>query len=592
MWQIDTGKWYEFASILGAFLLAATLLVQIRSFRRQQIEAKFFEMVKYYRENVNEMKLEDPFSKKPGKFVEGRIVFKVIFNQIRTARKALQVFCLERSTGGVNSIKPNTSFFKYITKEKFYPLVDKDWLVKSNDQIITNLETSSISEVNQIIDKKRYDLILNDISYLVTFFGVPRSGINDLQETLTQYKTLPINIFLKFAKAVPVRYSQAKNIDRVLYLLNRSNLKNFKEVVKIASSNSYKTVMFFGGHQYRLGHYFRHFFQTVRYIDSQPNWLMDNDEKKENIKMLRAQMSNYEQALLFLNSLSSLGRDWEYEDKYGELITKYELIKNLPKNFVLGMNPKHFYPQIKFDWEHHELNNQKIKEKVKKEILNVSEINNWRKEISPSKLIFANYSIFEKILIWSSALIGGGSIYFWFYLNHIIWYWLLLFIPILSVFVPVQLLKKKKENIIRDHCDRLSIDRNIGKPRLSLIQQKIIEKKLGINTTNKEYLEFLISHFQNKAKKVKYNYPILIWALTLSLSSYLAFTFGVFAKSVNSWQEFVELSKPLLKIIGGILYALAIVEFSLIRTYAIRSKYQTIIEILKNIQLNNLSKKG
>jgi len=232
------------------------------------------------------------------------------------------------------------------------------------------------------------------------------------------------------------------------------------------------------------------------------------------------------------------------------------------------------------------------KSSQKKNQFRIEEIESWRKEISPKELIFKKYSIFEKILIWSSALIGGGSIYIWFYLNHIMWYWLLLFIPILSVFVPVQLLKKKKEKIIRDHCDRLSIDRNIEKPRLSLIQQKIIEKKLGINTTNKEYLEFLISHFQNKAKKVKYRYPILIWALTLSLSSYLAFTSGVFANSVNSWQEFVELSKPLLKIIGGILYALAIVEFSLIRTYAIRSKYQTIIEILKNIQLNNLSKKG
>src|SRR5258706_15636693 len=62
----------------------------------------------------------------------------------------------------------------------------------------------------------------------------------------------------------------------------------------------------FEGHQSRLGHYYRHLYQTVCYVDSK-----DYDiDKYEYVKTIRAQLTTHEQALLFINSLSPHGRVW------------------------------------------------------------------------------------------------------------------------------------------------------------------------------------------------------------------------------------------------------------------------------------------
>ena len=60
----------------------------------------------------------------------------------------------------------------------------------------------------------------------------------------------------------------------------------------------------FEGHQSRLGHYYRHLYQTVCYVDSQDEKYISNIEKYKYMKILRAQLSTHEEALLFLNSLS------------------------------------------------------------------------------------------------------------------------------------------------------------------------------------------------------------------------------------------------------------------------------------------------
>lgn len=59
----------------------------------------------------------------------------------------------------------------------------------------------------------------------------------------------------------------------------------------------------FEGHQSRLGHYYRHMYQMVRYVDQQT---IDID-KYEYVKTIRAQLSTHEQALLLINSLTPKG---------------------------------------------------------------------------------------------------------------------------------------------------------------------------------------------------------------------------------------------------------------------------------------------
>lgn len=110
------------------------------------------------------------------------------------------------------------------------------------------------------------------------------------------------------------------------------------------------------GHSDFLGHYFRHLFQTVKYIASIDDDLVPETKKYEYIKMLRAQMSDYEQILLYYNSLTSQGAAWNSvtnEDfpQCEGYIGRFRLIKNLPPNFPLfGITPDYKYKKTIEKW--------------------------------------------------------------------------------------------------------------------------------------------------------------------------------------------------------------------------------------------------
>lgn len=110
----------------------------------------------------------------------------------------------------------------------------------------------------------------------------------------------------------------------------------------------------FDGHQSRLGHYFRHLFQAVRYIDEQPEELVPAKNKYGYIKLLRAQLSTQEQALFLLNSLSDLGARWREPssaDPRQDLVTHYNLIKNIPFGFLSHVDAEKYYPGVRFEGE-------------------------------------------------------------------------------------------------------------------------------------------------------------------------------------------------------------------------------------------------
>lgn len=75
----------------------------------------------------------------------------------------------------------------------------------------------------------------------------------------------------------------------------------------------------FKGHATQLGHYYRHLFQTVKFILEQKDDIIPKPNKYEYIKTLRAQLSIHEQLLLYYNSLSVLGQPWNEQ----ELLTEY-----------------------------------------------------------------------------------------------------------------------------------------------------------------------------------------------------------------------------------------------------------------------------
>jgi hypothetical protein len=109
----------------------------------------------------------------------------------------------------------------------------------------------------------------------------------------------------------------------------------------------------FAGHQSRLGHYFRHLFQAVKYINEQPTNVLTYEEKYQYVKTLRAQLSTQEQVLFLWNSLSELGSAWERNpaltDPNDHLVTKYNLVKNIPAGYSRHVEPRKYYPLVSYE---------------------------------------------------------------------------------------------------------------------------------------------------------------------------------------------------------------------------------------------------
>lgn len=103
----------------------------------------------------------------------------------------------------------------------------------------------------------------------------------------------------------------------------------------------------FGGHQNRLSNYFRNLFSAFVFIDESG---LSKKEKRTLAKVLRAKLSNYEQALLALNAISEQGSEWI---KSG-LMREYAPIKNIPKHFFVfdsEFNLKEAFDGVIFEWE-------------------------------------------------------------------------------------------------------------------------------------------------------------------------------------------------------------------------------------------------
>jgi ABC-type multidrug transport system fused ATPase/permease subunit len=116
-----------------------------------------------------------------------------------------------------------------------------------------------------------------------------------------------------------------------------------------------------------FGKYFRQLFQIVTYINKKTE--LNYKEKMQYIKSLRVRLNIEEQYLLFLNSIISNGLDWEKGkgNLNEQLITKYNLLKNIPKEYpqIEGIDFKTIYPNI-----HYEFNgNTKTTERLKLENL-------------------------------------------------------------------------------------------------------------------------------------------------------------------------------------------------------------------------------
>lgn len=108
------------------------------------------------------------------------------------------------------------------------------------------------------------------------------------------------------------------------------------------------------GYNMYLGHYYRNLFQLVKFVANYNNCPITERQRYEYIKIIRAQLSDYEQIMLYYNSISVVGRNWNnIKDKNSDIpqqrmgyIARFKLIKNIPFDSLVGL-----WPNLKYEEE-------------------------------------------------------------------------------------------------------------------------------------------------------------------------------------------------------------------------------------------------
>lgn len=160
---------------------------------------------------------------------------------------------------------------------------------------------------------------LYNLAYLSFFFGIGKKSSPMVKDLAGE------NFFWfieKSHKFITDQYENDKSKDYTVFNINGKEYK-WKNVYSLGT-----------GHLRRLGHYIRHLFQTVKFVDDADLRLIDQQAKYNYISNLRAQLSAHEQILLFYNAISIMGQPWlmSLKGSNENYIERYCMIKSIPYN--------------------------------------------------------------------------------------------------------------------------------------------------------------------------------------------------------------------------------------------------------------------
>lgn len=249
-----------------------------------RFETKFYELLRIHRENVGEI------SKSYNKRVvtQGRNTFSSFFNEYKFC-----YFALNR-------------------------------LNENHNKVLTEDEILNVSFLAFY-----YGVGKNTISLLNNILPKEKQSISDKLNRKLLYYRLNWQEWMDEIEKIEACISKGEDSEIKFPPQSRKNKIWVKDSndSKIEYESRYKP---FGGHLSRLGHYYRHLYQMIKLIDDFDNESIENAElrinKKSFAKLIRAQLSNDEQLLLFYNSQSIIGKGW-LRNNY---IKNYNLIKNIP----------------------------------------------------------------------------------------------------------------------------------------------------------------------------------------------------------------------------------------------------------------------
>jgi hypothetical protein len=113
-------------------------------------------------------------------------------------------------------------------------------------------------------------------------------------------------------------------------------------------------------YQYRLGHFFRYIYNTIKYIEQEikdPDPTIQKEKREFYINLIQSQLSNYQLIIMFYNCISKISYNTKTKTPvFRDKLNDYEFFQNIPLN--LFINPRHqlFYPDTPYKEKYLETN--------------------------------------------------------------------------------------------------------------------------------------------------------------------------------------------------------------------------------------------
>lgn len=234
----------------------------------------------------------------------------------------------------ISFLKQNLENLKSKTENHFFKMLDyhsenvKNLTVKhiknNYNEIVVGRRAFVIFRLQlikllEIVETINIELELNlikkeiiDIAYIAFYYGIDKDWKDFLINKLKQYK----------------------KTEEIVDLL----IKNKDELMNKSGTNIGRT------NQTSLSVYFRNMYNSIKFIDK--DLFLSKNEKEKFIKILRAQLSNPELYVIYLNVVSRFGKKWIKNN----FIENYEFFKNIPFDYCEVYPPKDFF-QMEYEEE-------------------------------------------------------------------------------------------------------------------------------------------------------------------------------------------------------------------------------------------------
>lgn len=198
-------------------------------------------------------------------------------------------------------------------------------------------DTNNQEVLRDIEGRKIFVGMLNEYESAIKSIQIIQEKLGLKMEN-NQANTIAYQIFFYGIKSKKIKLeliseSFKKEVVKICGIFQEKFYERNLENKKTKSENDYLFKYYpFEGHESRLAHYYRHLFQTIKYVVQQEEKeLINYNEARQYLRVLRAQLSNAEQLLLYYNYKYGFGQNW---DKLGEkkhqFLTTYRMIHNIP----------------------------------------------------------------------------------------------------------------------------------------------------------------------------------------------------------------------------------------------------------------------